>query len=99
MILYISRDFTAKLYNNEDLPDVNVTYEAGPSNEPTGAIGPKVPSKMKDKKKIVDPMMEPTGTAPDKWDKVIDLYFLRLNIPPSQPFQPPCFSTPIHQHT
>ena len=64
------RDFTAKLYNNEELPDVNVTYEAGPSNEPAGSIGPKIPSKMKDKKKKVDPMMEPTGTAPDKWDKV-----------------------------
>ena len=49
---------------------MNVTYEAGPSNEPAGAIGPKVPTKMKDKKKKVDPMMEPTGTAPDKWDKV-----------------------------
>lgn len=64
-----NRDFTAKLYNNEDLPDVGVTYEAGPSNEPAGAIGPKIPTKMKDKKKRVDPMMESTGTAPDKWDK------------------------------
>ena len=56
------------------MPDVNVTYEAGPSNEPAGSIGPKVPSKMKDKKPTVDPMMEPTGDAPDKWDKVVDVY-------------------------
>eukprot|EP00092_Neocalanus_flemingeri_P016091 GFUD01017415.1.p1 GENE.GFUD01017415.1~~GFUD01017415.1.p1 ORF type:complete len:352 (+),score=105.88 GFUD01017415.1:52-1107(+) len=74
-----NRDFTAKLYNNEDLPDVNVTYEAGPSNEPTGAIGPKIPSKMKDKKKKVDPMMEPTGTAPDKWDKDYEMKIMDLN--------------------
>jgi len=73
-----NRDFTAKLYNNEDLPDVNVTYEAGPSNEPAGAIGPKVPTKMKDKKKKVDPMMEPTGTAPDKWDKDYEMKTMAL---------------------
>jgi len=74
-----NRDFTAKLYNNEDLPDVNVTYEAGPSNEPAGSIGPKVPSKMKDKKPTVDPMMEPTGDAPDKWDKDYEQKTLSLN--------------------
>jgi len=74
-----NRDFTAKLYNNEELPDVNVTYEAGPSNEPAGSIGPKIPSKMKDKKKKVDPMMEPTGTAPDKWDKDYEMKTMIMN--------------------
>jgi len=75
-----NRDFTAKLYNNEDLPGIQVTYEAGPSNEAAGAIGPKIPSKMKDKKKkTVDPMMAPTGTAPDKWDKDYETKVMSLN--------------------
>jgi len=88
-----NRDFTAKLYNNEDLPDINVTYEAGPSNEPSGVIGPKVPSKMKDKKKtVVDPMMEPTGNAPDKWDKDYEMKTMTL-----APVQAPTSGTKWHK--
>ena len=49
-----------------------MTYEAEPSNEAAGGIALKVPTKMKDKKKKVDPIMEPIGTAPDNWDKVGD---------------------------
>ena len=48
------------------------SYEAEPSNDPVGGIALKVPTKMKDKKMIVDPIMEPIGTASDKWDKVGD---------------------------
>lgn len=61
-----SRDFTAKLYNNEELPDVHVQYEAGPSKVPGGGA-PDI--KKKAKKSKIDPMMEVTGSEPDKWDK------------------------------
>ena len=57
------------LYNNVG---VGMTYEAEPSNEAGGGTALKVPTKMKDKKKKVDPIMDPIGTAPDKWDKVGD---------------------------
>ena len=40
--------------------------DAGPSNEHSGTIGPK----MKKKKKGIDPKMEPTGSAPERWEKV-----------------------------
>jgi hypothetical protein len=33
------------------------SYEAEPSNDPVGGIALKVPTKMKDKKMIVDPIM------------------------------------------
>jgi len=77
-----SRDFTAKLYNNEDLPDVPEKYEPiqrGPLQPSEG--GQSLPSKPPDigqrmydkmagkKKKTVDPMLEPTGDEPDRWDK------------------------------
>ena len=79
-----SRDFTAKLYNQEDVPQPQgVSYEAGPSKP--GVIGkehyinilfitiitlpgPAKPRLVKEKK--VDPMKAVTGDAPDKWDKV-----------------------------
>jgi len=60
-----SRDFTAKLYNNE-VEVEGVQYEAGPSKP--GDIGPSAkPRIIKDKK--VDPMAEVTGDKPDRWDK------------------------------
>lgn len=63
-----SRDFTAKLYNNESLPGMDgVRYEAGTSKP--GSIGPAKPKLIKGKKNEVDPMKEATGDAPDKWDK------------------------------
>jgi hypothetical protein len=65
---FLLRDFTAKLHNNEDLPDVGVTYVAGPSNEHARAIGPEIPTKMM--RLRVDPMIESIGSAPDKWEKV-----------------------------
>lgn len=63
-----SRDFTAKLYNQEDVPQPQgVSYEAGPSKP--GVIGPAKPRLVKEKKEHVDPMKAVTGDAPDKWDK------------------------------
>ena len=78
-----SRDFTAKLYNNEALPDVTEKYEpihrgvAHPSagEEATtttskpGDIGARMYNAMAGRKKTVDPMLEPTGDEPDRWDK------------------------------
>ena len=79
-----SRDFTAKLYNNESLPDVSEKYEpiqrggSQPSagEEPSATttskpadIGKRMYEAMSGKKKRVDPMLEPTGDEPDRWDK------------------------------
>jgi len=74
-----SRDFTAKLYNNEDLPDVAEKYEtirAGygrPMGEESNSSGkpPDIGKRMYEKMaaKSSDPMLAPTGDEPDKWDK------------------------------
>ena len=76
-----SRDFTAKLYNNEELPDVSEKYEPiqrGPIQPSAGGetsaskppdIGKKMYDKMAAKKKAVDPMLATTGDEPDRWDK------------------------------
>jgi len=78
-----SRDFTAKLYNNESLPDIDEKYEpiqrggAAASHQESQASGSGKPpdigkmmyEKMAGKRKAVDPMLEPTGDEPDKWDK------------------------------
>jgi len=73
-----NRDFTAKLYNNEDLPDVDVTYEAGPSNSKE-TVDSSSSENKRQKKTAVDPMMEPTGTEPDKWDKDYEQKMMALN--------------------
>jgi len=78
-----NRDFTAKLYNNEDLPDVEKdTYQdieqqqqqpgGGGKEAGSGVIGPQKPRGTNYTPKTVDPMLQPTGDAPDRWDKDYD---------------------------
>ena len=49
-----------------DISLLSPVSQPGPSNEYSGTIG----LKMKKKKKGSDPEMEPTGSAPERWDKV-----------------------------
>ena len=93
-----NRDFTARLYNNEDLPDVTEKYEPiqrGPIQHSDGQetstskpqdIGKRMYEKMAAKKKKADPMLETTGDEPDRWDKD---YEQRIAAEQSRPlFQP-----------
>ena len=65
--VHSSRDFTAKLYNGEKLPDTEgVVVKQGPQQNPF-ADKPEEVVRGQNLKK--DPMAEVTGDAPDKWDK------------------------------
>ena len=68
--VHSSRDFTAKLYNGEKLPDTEgVVVKQGPQQNPFADKPEEVVRGVNLKK---DPMAEVTGDAPDKWDKVKD---------------------------
>jgi len=63
--VHSSRDFTAKLYNGEKLPDTEgIVVKQGPQQNPYANEPEEVVRKVKK-----DPMAEVTGDAPDKWDK------------------------------
>ena len=64
-----SRDFTAKLYNGEKLPDTEgVVVKQGPQQNPF-ANKPEEVATVRGQNLKKDPMAEVTGDAPDKWDK------------------------------
>jgi len=63
--VHSSRDFTAKLYNGEKLPDTEgIVVKQGRQQNPYANEPEEVVRKVKK-----DPMAEVTGDAPDKWDK------------------------------
>jgi len=96
--LHSNNDFTAKLFNNEELPDVSESYEVidhpnqktiGPQMpKGAGGSGGSGPSKSNDRRngtnftpKTVDPMMAPTGEAPDRWDRDYEEKMKKLETP------------------
>jgi len=111
--LHTNSDFTAKLYNNEELPDVSDTYEAI-DHPKSNVIGPQIPKALAsasagptkgggDRKggtnftpKTVDPMMAPTGEAPDRWDRDYDIKMKKLSEASLCPVKAPTTGTKWH---
>lgn len=110
--LHSNHDFTAKLFNNEDLPDVTETYEVI-DHPKSNVIGPQMPKKAGggasaasnhgDRRggtnftqKTVDPMLQPTGEAPDRWDRDYDLKMKKLDENPLCPVKASTTGTKWH---